>query len=1503
MLTAVTVVFVSLLSAFVILDAAHAAGNEKPSVEPGALQVVDKTGKPAGACPLKHTDVKAEISGFLSRVTVTQEFTNPFPEKIEAIYTFPLPQAAAVDDMTMLIGERRVKGKIMRREEAQATYNNAKQLGQVASLLDQERPNIFTQSVANIMPGEEIRITISYVETLKYEDGGYEWSFPMVVGERYRPQTDQGVDNSRIDPPRGSRAGHDVSLEVQLNAGVSIQSLNSETHETEIERTAGNSAVVRLKDRATIPNKDFILKYQVAGERIDDALLAHRTDRGGFFTLILQPPQRVAAEDVMPKELVFVVDTSGSMQGFPFEKARETLLLALDNLYPHDTFNLITFAGETRILFSDPVPATPENVKKAKKLMSSAGTGGGTEMMTAIKAALEPSDSQQHVRIVCFMTDGLVGNDNEILAEVQKHANARVFAMGFSNAPNRYLLDKMAAYGRGEVDYVSEAGDTSAVAKRFHERVRNPILTDVAIDWSDLPVTDVYPKRIPDLFSAKPVILSGRYTNGGKGTIRLKGHSAGQEFVREIPIELPDNEAAHDVLATLWARRRIDELMERYTAQVSTDAAAGSPQKEEITKLGLDYRLMTQFTSFVAVDDVIFTGGEPAQPVPVTVESTSAAVVGTVNTVTVTAAGVQSNLSYAGTVTAQSVQQLPLMGRSFQQLLSLVPGTVVTNGTTVDGVNVSVNGQTPASNQFQVDGVSGNFGIAPGGQSPGASAAGTTPAVSASGGTNPIASLAASNEVTINTAPGEAQYGRSPGGVANIVTSSGTNAFHGSLFHFFGNDVFDANDWFANSRKLGQPPRRLNNFGGTLGGPVVKDKTFFFGSYEGLRLRQPMPAITDVPSLNTRLTAPDSTRAFLTAFPLPNGGATGGGFAEFAAAFANPARNDVASIRIDHALNNETMLTFRYNFADSDASVRGARSFSLNTINRVRTRAQMFTGTLTETLTPNVVLELRGNYSRSRVAGSYLVDSFGGASVPGNFLNLSDSSFGVDLNARNSNLFSGTESPNVQRQLNAVGALNIIDGDHSYKFGVDYRRLTPILTSRATEDSLLFNGIDDALSGVPARVNNFVHLSPQTPAFNNLSLYAQDEWKRTKRLTLIYGLRWELNPAPVNDVSGERLWETTYANFAPRFNFAYDLSGTDGKRLILRGGVGVHYDVGQEFAADTFVDSVPFLSGTSTGNSSVLPASGALPFINFDPHLKLPYTLSWNVSLQRELGANQNISAAYVASVSRRLLSSYTLLNADPQFLRLISNPAKSDYRSLQVQFDRRLGDRVKSLVAYTWGRSTDTANRDNARRILVASDDPEADRGPSDFDVRHTLNGFVSYELPSPFVYGLGNKAFRNWIVESIFTTRSAKPVNVLYGFPTTYGFVYVRPDVVTGEVFYLLDPTTGGGRRINSAAFVPPTTLEQGNLGRNSLRGFPFYQFDLALRRRFSFSETTSLQFQADAFNLFNHPNFEDPLGSDLHLGPAFGQSTALTGRAFDAFYNVGGARTLRFSLKLTF
>jgi len=580
-----------------------------------------------GACPLEHTDVKAEVSGALARVTVTQKFVNPYQEKIEAVYTFPLPANAAVDDMTMLVGSRMIRGKIKRREEARAIYDAARAAGHVASLLDQQRPNIFTQSVANIMPGEQVKITISYVETLKYEGGTYEFNFPMVVGPRYipgqatgrqgggwAPDTDRAPDASCITPPvtpPGTRAGHDISLEVSLDAGVPLDAVESPTHAVTIATRSPHEAVVALKDQATLPNKDFILRWEVAGARIADAVLTHHGPRGGFFTLILQPPERVAAADVSPKELVFVLDTSGSMSGFPIEKAKESMRLALDGLNPQDTFNLITFSGETSILFPEPVPATRENLRRAKELLGGRYGSGGTEMMKAIRAALDPSDDQNHVRIVCFMTDGYVGNDMEIIGEVQRHPNARVFAFGIGTAVNHFLLDNMARYGRGEVEYVGLQDDGSAAARRFNERVRSPLLTDITIDWAGLPVTDVQPERQPDLFAARPLIINGRYTHAAHGAIRLRGYSGGRLVTRTIDVDLPASEPRHDVLASLWARTRIDGLM----AQDWQGLQRGTMRadlRDAITELGLDYRLMTQFTSFVAVEEKTVTeGGQP----------------------------------------------------------------------------------------------------------------------------------------------------------------------------------------------------------------------------------------------------------------------------------------------------------------------------------------------------------------------------------------------------------------------------------------------------------------------------------------------------------------------------------------------------------------------------------------------------------------------------------------------------------------------------------------------------------------------------------------------------------------------------------------------------------------------------------------------------------------------------------------------------------------------------
>lgn len=603
MRTISTVFVVLVLSVFTILA---------QRTDQGALGAVSKSGKELGGCPLKHTRVRADISGFLARVTVVQEFENSFAEPIEAVYTFPLSQNSAVDSMTMTIGPRKIRGTIMKRDDARKVYEAAKSDGRTASLLDQERPNVFTQSVANILPGEKIVVEISYVETLKYDDGSYEFVFPMTVSPRYSP--DSVADSSKITPFYAeTRAGHDISVEVDLNAGVPVESIRSTSHEIETLALGAAGGKITLRNAETIPNKDFILRYDVTGKRIEDAILTHRGPNGGFFTLILQPPDEPRVEDITPKEIVFVLDVSGSMAGFPIEKAKEAIRLSLDGLYPHDTFNLVTFAGDTDVLFDKPVPATRANLDRALAFLESEGGGGGTEMMKAITAALAPTDSQEHIRIVCFMTDGLVGNEDQIIAEVRKHRNARVFSFGIGESTNRYLLDKIAEAGLGEAKYVGLSDDGSAAARKFFERVRTPLLTDISLKWNGLPVSQIYPTRIGDLFSAKPVVVHGRYANAASGKISLNGRLGGRAYVREIEVNLPETEPANDVLATLWARTRVDELIADSTFYNSEEdeSFVRMPRatRAEITNIGLKFGIMTSFTSFVAVEEQIRTNG------------------------------------------------------------------------------------------------------------------------------------------------------------------------------------------------------------------------------------------------------------------------------------------------------------------------------------------------------------------------------------------------------------------------------------------------------------------------------------------------------------------------------------------------------------------------------------------------------------------------------------------------------------------------------------------------------------------------------------------------------------------------------------------------------------------------------------------------------------------------------------------------------------------------------
>lgn len=614
----------------------------------GQLRMVGPKGQPAGECPLKHTDVSADIAGFVARVQVTQTFHNPSTEPIEAVYTFPLPDDAAVDAMDMRIGSRIVKGTIKRREEARHIYEAAKAAGQSTALLDQERPNIFTQSVANVMPGQDVTITIQYVNTLKYDDGFYEFVFPMVVGPRFVPDGgykepgkrgepspplsvdgDPGAkavvtDADKITPPitpEGTRAGHDISLTVNLDAGLPLRDIASISHDVDVQKDGGTRAIIGLHDAATIPNKDFILRYTVASPQMQTGVIAHADRPGeGTFTLILQPPLAPPQSHISPKEMVFVLDQTGSQSGAPLAQAKVAMAYAIQHMNPGDTFQLLGFTTEVNPCFPGPVAATPANIRKALAWMEPIQGNGGTDILKAADYALGIPVDRNRLRIICFMTDGYVGNDMQIIDYVKKHrGQARMFPFGVGSSVNRFLINGMAREGRGAAEYVPLDEDGRIAAERFQRRIASPVLLDPQVDWGGLPVADVYPTVIPDVFTNGPIILKGRYTEGAEGNITVRGILRGQPWEQRVHVSFPETRAEGAAIETLWARARIDDL--QYKDWLGAQTGEPDPDiKSKIVQTALDYHLMSQYTSFVAVEQQVVNVGGKQRTVDVPVE-------------------------------------------------------------------------------------------------------------------------------------------------------------------------------------------------------------------------------------------------------------------------------------------------------------------------------------------------------------------------------------------------------------------------------------------------------------------------------------------------------------------------------------------------------------------------------------------------------------------------------------------------------------------------------------------------------------------------------------------------------------------------------------------------------------------------------------------------------------------------------------------------------------------
>ena len=959
-------------------------------------------------------------------------------------------------------------------------------------------------------------------------------------------------------------------------------------------------------------------------------------------------------------------------------------------------------------------------------------------------------------------------------------------------------------------------------------------------------------------------------------------------------------------------------------------------------------------------------------------------------TVTITADDLHINTTDATVSTVvdrQFAENLPLNGRSFQTLIQLTPGVVLTASSQQDSGQFSVNGQRAASNYWTVDGVSANIGIgATALGTPGNGLGGAVGSFSAMGGTNSLVSVDAMQEFRIQTSTYAPEFGRTPGGQISIVTRSGANQFHGTAFDYLRNDVLDANDWFANANKQRKPEERQNDFGGTFSGPILKDRTFFFFSYEGLRLRLPQVGLTNVPDLNARQNALPAIQPYLNAFPFdPNQPNLGNGVAQFDASFSNPSTLDAYSLRIDHKLSNKVNLFGRYNYSPSEATQRGTgNSIPLSNLSLTDITTQTATLGSTWVISPTATNDLRFNFSRVNANSHGTLDAFGGA-VP-----LPTLPFPSPFTSRNG-LFTffifplkggqlrvGQIDRNVQQQVNVVDSFSVQEGAHSLKFGADFRRLSPQYELSSYQQNVAFFGVPSAQQGNLFFDSIVADLSP-TFLFRNLGVYAQDTWRIAPRLTLTYGLRWDVDFVPeslkgptFNAVTGFNLsnlsnlalgpagrppYHTTYGNFGPRLGVAYQLRQTQDWQTVLRGGFGVFYDLATSEMGNQLVEgNYPFGAQKNTfftGTFPLDPTAAAPPLITpptanngealfaFDPNLQEPYTLEWNVALEQALGKQQSISASYVGASGRRLLQTASINATSPNLggAVLVTNAGTSDYHALQIQFQRRLSRGLQVLSSYTWSHSIDTASAGSlgltSNALLPSA--INANRGPSDFDIRNAFTAGVTYDLPAPKINAFTNAILRGWSLHSVIQARSAPPVDLSDA--NVNGFLNgvsadVRPDINPGQPFYLygapcasalqgyasLLPGQGcpGGKGINPAAFKDPPfdpntrlPLRQGNVPRNFLRGFGATQWDFAAHRDFPIREALKLQFRAEMFNVLNHPNFGPPSGLFGCCG--FGVSSQMFGRSLDVFnqgsgsfsplYQLGGPRSMQFALKLMF
>ncbi|HTF99712.1 MAG TPA: VIT domain-containing protein [Nitrospirota bacterium] len=556
--------------------------------------------------PLKSTSVDVNIAGVIADAKVTQVYRNEGKNALEAIYVFPASTRAAVYAMKMTIGDRTIVANIKKRDEARQEYEQAKQQGKSASLLEQQRPNVFQMNVANIMPGDEIRVEMNYTELLVPTDKEYEFMYPTVVGPRYSnqqaataPASEHWVQNPYLH--QGETSSSTFDIKVHIAAGMAIQKIASTSHKVDVHYAGNAAATIALDTTETSAgNKDYILKYRLAGGRIESGLLLSQGDKENFFLLMLQPPKRVKLEQIPGRDYVFIVDVSGSMYGYPLEISKKLLKDLISSLRPTDTFNVLLFSGGNSVLSEQSLPATQENIARAVNLIDRQQGSGGTELLPALKRALALPKSENISRSIVIATDGYVSVETEAFDLIRSNlGNANMFAFGIGTAVNRHLIEGMARVGMGEPFVITKPEEAPKQADAFRTLIQSPVLTRVKVEFGGFEAYDVEPATIPDVLADRPVIVFGKWRGKAQGNITVKGFSGEGAYQDTIDVSGIKPSQANSGLRYLWARHRIAQLSDYNLLQQD------DKRVKEVTELGLAYNLLTNYTSFVAIDSEV----------------------------------------------------------------------------------------------------------------------------------------------------------------------------------------------------------------------------------------------------------------------------------------------------------------------------------------------------------------------------------------------------------------------------------------------------------------------------------------------------------------------------------------------------------------------------------------------------------------------------------------------------------------------------------------------------------------------------------------------------------------------------------------------------------------------------------------------------------------------------------------------------------------------------------